>query len=310
MSTSPLISVIIPVYNVEKYLQRCLDSVIEQTYKNLEVILIDDGSTDHSGEICDDYAAKDVRIHVIHQENQGVSAARNKGLDNVKGEYITFVDSDDYIVNDMIAELLRLSEEEHADIVIGGYYGIGVKGFVRWSHVPLDVRKYRGLDILKCSDDAIPTVIACCKLFSGKIWKNLRFPVGQIYEDSWCMPKAYHNADIVVTYPRAVYYYIEHEVSIMHHTALEKKACARLDLFKHLIDFYEFVSDTELYHSHLYLFANHYISYRATIPTIEVQYHSLFNAAFWLILRTRHCGSIKNKLSLIYRRIHLKKYGN
>ena len=95
MSDSPLISVIIPVYNVEKYLHRCLDSVIEQTYKNLEVILIDDGSTDHSGEICDDYAAKDVRIHVIHQENQGVSAARNKGLDNVKGEYITFVDSDD-----------------------------------------------------------------------------------------------------------------------------------------------------------------------------------------------------------------------
>lgn len=118
MSDSPLISVIIPVYNVEKYLHRCLDSVIEQTYKNLEVILIDDGSTDHSGEICDDYAAKDVRIHVIHQENQGVSAARNKGLDTAKGEYIAFVDSDDYILPEMYAKMLECIIENNVDFCV------------------------------------------------------------------------------------------------------------------------------------------------------------------------------------------------
>ncbi|HJA50079.1 MAG TPA: glycosyltransferase, partial [Candidatus Fusicatenibacter intestinipullorum] len=91
------ISVIIPVYNVEKYLKRCLDSVINQTYKNLEIILIDDGSTDNSGKICDEYAQKDERIIVIHKENGGVSSARNKGLDICIGDYISFIDSDDWI---------------------------------------------------------------------------------------------------------------------------------------------------------------------------------------------------------------------
>ena len=98
---TPLISVIIPVYNVEKYLRRCLDSVIAQTYQNLEIICVDDGSIDDSGKICDQYAVRDARIKVIHQENQGLSAARNRGLDAAEGEYIAFVDSDDYILEDM-----------------------------------------------------------------------------------------------------------------------------------------------------------------------------------------------------------------
>ena len=118
MRVSPLISVIIPVYNVEKYLQRCLDSVIEQTYQNLEIILIDDGSTDHSGKICDDYAARDMRIHVIHQENQGLSIARNKGLDIAKGTYIAFVDSDDYILPEMYAKMLECIIENDVDFCV------------------------------------------------------------------------------------------------------------------------------------------------------------------------------------------------
>ena len=92
-----LISVIVPVYNVEKYLNRCVESIMNQTYKNLQIILIDDGSNDRSGKICDEYAEKDKRIEVIHKENAGVSAARNKGLDKAKGEWITFVDADDWI---------------------------------------------------------------------------------------------------------------------------------------------------------------------------------------------------------------------
>ena len=103
---TPLISVIIPVYNVEKYLHRCLDSVIAQTYQNLEIICVDDGSIDDSGKICDQYAVRDARIKVIHQENQGLSAARNRGLDAAEGEYIAFVDSDDYILEDMYKKML------------------------------------------------------------------------------------------------------------------------------------------------------------------------------------------------------------
>jgi len=101
MITKHLITVIIPVYNVEKYLNRCIESIINQTYKNLEIILVDDGSTDNSGKICDEYALKDNRIKVIHKQNGGVSSARNKGLEVATGEYIGFVDSDDYIEKDM-----------------------------------------------------------------------------------------------------------------------------------------------------------------------------------------------------------------
>ena len=102
----PLISVIVPVYNVEEYLPKCLESIINQTYKNLEIILVDDGSTDNSGIICEDYAEKDKRIKVVHQTNLGISAARNAGLDLCSGDYITFVDSDDYIECDEIEVLV------------------------------------------------------------------------------------------------------------------------------------------------------------------------------------------------------------
>lgn len=115
---TPLISVIIPVYNVEKYLHRCLDSVIAQTYQNIEIICVDDGSIDESGRICDQYAVRDAHIKVIHQENQGLSAARNRGLDAAEGEYIAFVDSDDYILEDMYKRMLDKLLNYNVDLCV------------------------------------------------------------------------------------------------------------------------------------------------------------------------------------------------
>lgn len=115
---TPLISVIIPVSNVEKYLHRCVDSVIAQTYQNLEIICVDDGSIDESGRICDQYAVRDARIKVIHQENQGLSAARNRGLDAAEGEYIAFVDSDDYILEDMYKKMLDKLLDYSVDLCV------------------------------------------------------------------------------------------------------------------------------------------------------------------------------------------------
>ena len=113
----PLISIIVPVYNVEKYLSKCIDSIINQTYKNIEIILIDDGSTDSSGAICDKYALVDSRIHVLHIENSGVSNARNVGLNHATGDYIGFVDSDDYIEPNMYELLLEELIADDVDVV-------------------------------------------------------------------------------------------------------------------------------------------------------------------------------------------------
>ena len=117
-----LVSIIVPIYNTEKYLKECIESLINQTYKNLEIILVDDGSTDNSRFICDEYKNKIENIKVIHQENQGISNARNKGLEVAQGYYISFVDSDDYVEETMIEKLVRSIEENEADMSICNYY--------------------------------------------------------------------------------------------------------------------------------------------------------------------------------------------
>ena len=118
----PLISIIVPVYNVKDYVEKCLDSICGQTYKNLEIVVVDDGSTDGSGEICDTYAQKDPRVKVIHRENRGVSAVRNEGLDIALGEYIGFVDGDDWIDSDMYEFLYELLIVNEADISVCSHY--------------------------------------------------------------------------------------------------------------------------------------------------------------------------------------------
>lgn len=116
-----MISVIVPVYNVEPYLRKCLDSILNQTYRDLEILVIDDGSTDGSGKICDEYAGKDDRIKVLHTENKGLSAARNLGLDNAKGEWINFLDSDDWMDSEAFAFAISVAEDKKADLVFWGY---------------------------------------------------------------------------------------------------------------------------------------------------------------------------------------------
>ena len=118
------ISVIVPIYNTEKYLARCIESILCQTYTNLEIILVDDGSTDKSGDICDFYARKDNRVKVVHKENGGAAAARNFALNMVTGQYIGFVDSDDYTDIEMYQKLYEKAKQENADIVVCGYYGV------------------------------------------------------------------------------------------------------------------------------------------------------------------------------------------
>ncbi len=186
----PLISVIIPVYRVEKYLGRCIDSILGQTYKNLEIILVDDGSDDRSGEICDEYAEKDARIIVIHKENGGLSDARNAGMKKATGEYIAFADSDDYFHKDMYQMMMAELMKENADVSICGYEYVYEGKDDDYGEVPekyekiiMDGREaqYR---YYEC-DLTLPLTVAWNKIYKKTLLDGIEYPKGKIYEDEY-----------------------------------------------------------------------------------------------------------------------------
>lgn len=204
----PLISIIVPVYNVADYLPRCLDSIVAQTYRALDIILIDDGSTDHSGDICDQYALTDCRIRVVHQPNGGQSSARNAGLDVAKGDYIAFVDSDDMVSADYIEVMYRNLIDYDADI--------SEVAFVKCppdQAAVLDITSHTTYQY--SSEEAIESTLyqkrldtgVWCKLFKRELFDNVRFVVGVLYEDLEIIPRLYVKCGKIVWSGRQLYYY-------------------------------------------------------------------------------------------------------
>lgn len=203
-----LISVIIPVYNVEQYLHECINSIINQTYKNLEIILVDDGSTDSCGKICDSFAAKDRRITVIHKRNGGLSDARNAGLKLSTGGYIVFVDSDDYMLPDGIEYLYKLASENDADIVIGGTEKFEDEtGEIIWTSGSAD----EAVTILTKTEAIKDVFIRGCaswaRIYKRQIHSNIYFPVGEINEDEAIVLELMDKCSKVVKTDKIVYRY-------------------------------------------------------------------------------------------------------
>lgn len=214
-----LISVIIPVYNVENYLSRCVDSIINQTYSNLEIILVDDGSTDSSGVMCDEYKKKDKRITVIHQENGGLSQARNSGMKVMNGKYVTFVDSDDYISKDYIEYLFKLIVRYKADISICLHRNFYEDGTLekKKKNKRKSIVLFSGQDAVidLCYQKHIPNS-AWGKLYKSKLFRNVVYPVGKLYEDLGTTYKLFLKSNRVVFSPKEKYYYFQRRDSIMH----------------------------------------------------------------------------------------------
>lgn len=184
MSEQPLVSVIVPVYNTEKYLKKCVDFIRNQTYQNLEIWLVDDGSTDSSGAICDEYAQLDNRIHVIHKENAGQGVARNTALDRCTGEYIAFVDSDDWVAENFAEKLVQEIEKSNADICMCGYCGhTGIRTVnVTHTHCVLN-STYEIVEHLVTTTDI--SGMACDKLFRRHLFECNRFPAVRANEDAY-----------------------------------------------------------------------------------------------------------------------------
>lgn len=216
----PKISVIVPVYKVEPYIRRCVDSILVQSYTDIELVLVDDGSPDNCGSICDDYAEKDSRIHVIHQKNRGLSAARNAGLDwtyaNSDCEWITFVDSDDWIHPNFL-ELLYQNACFHNCLLSAGVFFIT-------SGEPLpeqseNAHKRMTADDYYCTEKyGGHQVTACGKLYHSSLFRNLRFPVGKLHEDEFTTYRVVYAAANVAVTNAPIYAYYKNQAGIMGST--------------------------------------------------------------------------------------------
>ena len=211
------ISVIVPVYKVENFLHRCVDSILSQTFRDFELILVDDGSPDSCGEICEAYAARDSRIHVIHQQNGGLSAARNTGIDWVMAEshshWLAFVDSDDWVHPEFLQQLYTTAEQTLCKI--------SACGFFRTEGEPLPEGEDFSVQMMTADDyycgsahDGV-TAVAWNKLYHRSLFKKLRYPIGKLHEDEFTTYKAIYQAGKIGVNPARLYAYYQNPAGIM-----------------------------------------------------------------------------------------------
>lgn len=241
MESTPKISVIVPVYRVEAYLPKCLRSILNQSFRDLEVILVDDGSPDRCGEICDEYAERDSRIRVIHKENGGLSSARNAGLDIARGEYVAFVDSDDEITADCYEKLLSCAERNRVRLVCAGRWDVSQRTGERKAGLcPQKEEMISGVELTRriFTWESLDSS-ACDKLYLRELFDGIRYPLGKCSED---IPVTYRlalAAEKAALCPERVYCYVHREGSITYTRISEKT----FDFSDHGQQIYEFIRE-------------------------------------------------------------------
>lgn len=242
---TPTISIIVPIYNTEKYLHRCVDSILSQTFVDFELILVDDGSTDLSGRICDEYAAKDSRIKVIHKKNGGQSSARNVGIEISKGKYIVFVDSDDWISTDCFEYLYTLIEKYNADAVSADFV-------FAYENKSISFQKNRNLKekIIDKAEEILCYYLkqdkmhgkndfaVWGKLFKRELFSELCFPTGKIYEDNIINFKLFQKCIRYVKSTKEIYAYFQHDTSTTK-SKLSRKHLDLIDSSKEMLEIVE-----------------------------------------------------------------------
>lgn len=220
----PLISLVIPVYNVEKYFVRCMESVLRQTYDYFEVILVDDGSTDNSGKMCDEYAEKDNRVAVYHKLNGGLSDARNFGVERANAEWVSFIDSDDYVTEDYLEYLWYLIEKYDADLSVGQ--------FIRISdcQIGVEIEQQNVKDYCLDTENAMKdlclgnyiSTVSWGKLYRKEYLYKNKFPIGKYYEDIATTYKLFFESKKVAVGLKKIYFYVQRNISILHSTVNDK----------------------------------------------------------------------------------------
>lgn len=234
----PELSIIVPVYNVEKYLPKCIESILNQTIKNFELLLINDGSTDGSGEICERYAQSDYRIKVIHQNNGGLSNARNKGISRARGKWIGFIDSDDYIHREMYQILYDMVTREKAEIGVCELEKIYETNKVKkdYKHTYKITKMQKEEVLLKINREPFLWDVACNKLYAKRLFEEIKYPEGMIFEDMDISHRLFYSAEGISYTDKVLYYYVQREGSILN-ASFNIKRLDRLKALQHRIQF-------------------------------------------------------------------------
>lgn len=242
--SNELVSIVIPIYKVEQYLPRCLESVIAQSYDNLEIILVDDGSPDNCPDICDQYARNDNRIKVIHKTNGGLSSARNAGISASNGLYICFIDSDDFVSSNYVKRLVELLEENQCDISVCRY--ISFNNLSREDDLMMAVQKNMKVSIYQGTNHIMNqffnkncgiSVIAWNKMYKKCLFEGISFPDGRNYEDEATTYKLFYKSKSVIYTNESLYYYFQRSDSIMGSLMTERNLDAFISL-EEVINFY------------------------------------------------------------------------
>ena len=275
---NPLISIIIPIYNNEKFIKACVDSLLNQTYKNIEIILVNDGSTDGSALQCNNIAKTDNRIVVIHQQNQGVSAARNAGLDKMTGEYVTFVDGDDYVAKDFIECLYNAISKTHADISTCGHYRVNFDGYMKKiynnSENPEDIICISGKDsITNMFYEKICSASSGSKLYKKDLFNNLRFPDYIMGEDTYVVYHTFKKASLIAHTNKALYYYVQHTQSVTNSKSNYYKFYDYVRLYDHIIASEDITQNTN---------SEYFLSI----------FNRLIENNFWAYMKLRNCPNM------------------
>ena len=232
----PLLSIIVPIYKVEEFLEECINSILIQEFKDYELILVDDGSPDNCGEICDDYATKDSRIKVIHKTNGGLSSARNAGIDIAQSSYLSFIDSDDFISSDYyLGNMQYLLSHQEVDMLVA-----------QVCHYDKVNNKtgYNSAKLLSTSKTILEYMFsadylgsAWINIYKSKIFKELRFPEGRIYEDSYILPQVADNVRMMYVSDIGIYYYRSRVNSITSNRLIAKSYKQHLDSYNRIIEY-------------------------------------------------------------------------
>ena len=308
MDTKVIVSIIIPVYNTEKYIEKCILSVLKQKFQDFEVLLIDDGSTDSSGKICDKYIEHDERISVVHQTNQGLSAARNVGIKRAKGKYICFIDSDDIIAEDYLSILYENALYFNADVVwckFQRFYTEDELGQLDLTERVGKVQEKRELwyklSTTGPTSQGVEIVIACNKLIRSSLCKNLQFPIGKWHEDEFFVNDLLKYAGLCVEVNIPLYYYRQRSDSIVgKDNQFDNRHLHTLEALRQRIKICKEVADPDIYEEMIKAYRQMIIIYYSVLKKKSWKVYLKFQFFFSYLRYFLHGTDLRWKSNFLF----------